>query len=638
MLSLTRVGNVRPTTAWVLSARNQSTRHAFALVLGGGVAGSSVAYHLTKRNIRDVLLLERAGLKFVVISYVDQIQFSKLKFLKVILIFLVLCILRMTVPFRRKVIGWWVLKMGLLCLLVTWLMPVASGLTTLPVYLVASCLLWLLNISMPRSSPSHHLPICRLLSIMTVHFIYEDVETSIYLEGLNLWRKLYFGKIGLRKVYPLVKGSRGISADFSRLNGAYTRACELIPGLKDAELDAKAAVFSMTADGYPLVGPFDKNYWLSTGFLDGVSSGGGIGKYLADWMVDGEPPQELFDTDASRYDRWASREFIVEKSRETYSMYYNWSYTDRLGARPTDRVSGVYGRLRRDKAHFSFRNGWEIYCCNWSNIHFFLKVAQVFDIDEEGLLSTLTREYEMVTNKCGVIDMSWKGKIEVKGPDADAFMNYAIASQVPPLGKIGSGLMLTRQGRVFAPLKIFHHDDARSAFIVLTEPERESRDLYWLECLWIFKSFEIITSIFSFLKNLKILFQRIGQITSGSYSVRLQRPIAFAWIGSDVKSDEKLTVDIGLDKRLTANILENLPHRPIQLEIMSRRRKSIGNFRCRGMATDRTISIYNDEPVPPIISFRRNLEQFQFNIACLEKKYARMEREGRHTGIEVKKY
>ncbi|PIO54162.1 hypothetical protein TELCIR_24481, partial [Teladorsagia circumcincta] len=96
-------------------------------------------------------------------------------------------------------------------------------------------------------------------------------------------------------------------------------------------------------------------------------------------------------------------------------MFYNWSYTNRLGGRPTDRVSGVYGRLKRDKGHFLFRNGWE--------------VPQVFDIDEEGMLSTLSREYQMVTNKCGVIDMSWKGKIEVKGEDSDALMNYAICTQ-----------------------------------------------------------------------------------------------------------------------------------------------------------------------------------------------------------------
>ncbi|CAJ0601123.1 unnamed protein product [Cylicocyclus nassatus] len=96
----------------------------------------------------------------------------------------------------------------------------------------------------------------------------------------------------------------------------------------------------MTAGGYPLVGPFDKNYWVSTGFLDG-------------------------NVDLFR--------FILEKSKETYSMYYN-CYTNRHAGTPTDRVSGLYGWFKRDKAHFSFRNGWE--------------VAQAFDIEEEGMLSS----------------------------------------------------------------------------------------------------------------------------------------------------------------------------------------------------------------------------------------------------------
>nr|CDJ95110.1 FAD dependent oxidoreductase domain containing protein [Haemonchus contortus] len=42
-----------------IATRNQSTYNVFALVMGGGVAGSSVAYHLTKRNIKDVILLEK---------------------------------------------------------------------------------------------------------------------------------------------------------------------------------------------------------------------------------------------------------------------------------------------------------------------------------------------------------------------------------------------------------------------------------------------------------------------------------------------------------------------------------------------------------------------------------------------------
>uniref|UniRef100_F1KU54 Dimethylglycine dehydrogenase n=1 Tax=Ascaris suum TaxID=6253 RepID=F1KU54_ASCSU len=256
---------------------------------------------------------------------------------------------------------------------------------------------------------------------------------------------------------------------FERLDEAYKSACDLIPVLNGATVEAKASAFTMTADGYPLVGPtsWKQNYWLQAGYFDGVSSGGGVGKYLADWIVDGEPPSELFDTDANRFDRWADRRFFIEKSRETYSMFYNWSYTNRPGGRPTERVSGVYARLVKEGGVFSFRNGWE--------------VAQAFAVEDEAQLPSMIREYEMVTNKCGIIDLSWKGKIEVRGPDAEVFLDRILTNAVPPLAAITSGLMLTRRGNILAPLKVFHHDQYRTNFILLTDPERESRDLYWIQ-------------------------------------------------------------------------------------------------------------------------------------------------------------
>lgn len=41
---------------------SESTKNVFAVVVGGGVVGTSVAYHLTKRNIKDVVILERRKL------------------------------------------------------------------------------------------------------------------------------------------------------------------------------------------------------------------------------------------------------------------------------------------------------------------------------------------------------------------------------------------------------------------------------------------------------------------------------------------------------------------------------------------------------------------------------------------------
>ncbi|VIO97081.1 dimethylglycine dehydrogenase, mitochondrial precursor, putative [Brugia malayi] len=260
-----------------------------------------------------------------------------------------------------------------------------------------------------------------------------------------------------------------IEPDFKRLKRAYERACDLIPCLRGVNVDARASVVTMMADGYPLVGPINhkQNYWLQAGYFDGISSGGGMGKYLADWIIDGEPPSELFDTDANRFDRWVTRDYIIDKCRETYSMFYNWSYKNRLAGRPTERISGIYGRLQKEGCFYLFRNGWE--------------VAESFAAEYKDKLPNMIREYELVSNKCGVIDLSWRGKIEVRGKDSEKLLSYVLANEPPQLGEVSSGLMLTKKGNIFGSLDLFHHDQYRSEFILLTDPERESRELNWLK-------------------------------------------------------------------------------------------------------------------------------------------------------------
>ena len=48
---------------------------------------------------------------------------------------------------------------------------------------------------------------------------------------------------------------------------------------------------------------------------------GGIGKYLADWIVDGEPPYDLNELDhAGRYGQWATKDYVMAKARESYGL------------------------------------------------------------------------------------------------------------------------------------------------------------------------------------------------------------------------------------------------------------------------------------------------------------------------------
>lgn len=47
---------------------------------------------------------------------------------------------------------------------------------------------------------------------------------------------------------------------------------------------------------------------------------GGIGKFLSDWIRNGEPPYDLIECDPNRYGKWADVPFICAKARESYGF------------------------------------------------------------------------------------------------------------------------------------------------------------------------------------------------------------------------------------------------------------------------------------------------------------------------------
>jgi len=70
---------------------------------------------------------------------------------------------------------------------------------------------------------------------------------------------------------------------------------------------------------------------------------GGVGKYLADWIQNGEPTYDLNEADPGRFGKWANRDFALAKARESYGLNNAIAYPkeERYGARP-QRTSPLY--------------------------------------------------------------------------------------------------------------------------------------------------------------------------------------------------------------------------------------------------------------------------------------------------------
>jgi len=224
-----------------------------------------------------------------------------------------------------------------------------------------------------------------------------------------------------------------------------------------------------------MVGPsLLPNMWQALGFGYGIVHGGGVGKYLADWITTGEAPFELIEFDPLRYGKWTTLDYALAKTRESYGMNnaFGYPYEERLAGRPTQRVTPLYETLKSQGAHMGFAAGWEVplwYAAPGETPEYKPSFFRTnWQVEQ-------SREYDLITNKVGIADLSTFGKFEVTGPDSRKFLDYAVAGTVPKVGRTSLVHMLTDSAKVYAELTVTCLEENR--FLVITGGGSELHDL-----------------------------------------------------------------------------------------------------------------------------------------------------------------
>src|SRR5437016_4204634 len=125
---------------------------------------------------------------------------------------------------------------------------------------------------------------------------------------------------------------------------------------------------SFTPDNNFILGeaPELRNLFVAAGFNSvGIASAGGAGKYLAEWIVEGQPTMDLWSVDIRRFGPWANnRAFLRERVTEVLGLHYQMAWPNRefetgRGLRRTP----LHERLAARGACFGVKNGWER--ANW---------------------------------------------------------------------------------------------------------------------------------------------------------------------------------------------------------------------------------------------------------------------------------
>uniref|UniRef100_A0A8D1R3Q3 Dimethylglycine dehydrogenase, mitochondrial n=1 Tax=Sus scrofa TaxID=9823 RepID=A0A8D1R3Q3_PIG len=219
------------------------------------------------------------------------------------------------------------------------------------------------------------------------------------------------------------------------------------------------------------------NVIVSLCFKYGIIHAGGVGKYLSDWILHGEPPFDLIELDPNRYGKWTTTQYTEAKARESYGFNNIVGYPkeERFAGRPTQRISGLYKTLK-SKCSMGFHAGWE-------QPHWFYKPDQ-----DPGYRPSFRRtnwfepvgsEYKQVMQKVGVIDLSPFGKFTVKGQDSIRLLDHLFANVIPQVGCTNISHMLTPKGRVYAELTVSHQSPGE--FLLITGSGSELHDLRWIE-------------------------------------------------------------------------------------------------------------------------------------------------------------
>lgn len=321
-----------------------------------------------------------------------------------------------------------------------------------------------------------------------------DVPTLRDPDLLVYWREEVGGFItGGYERDPIPFGLNGIPRDFKyqllppdwdRFSSLMENSIRRVPSVENAEIiQLLNGPEGFTPDGEFLMGPtVVKGFWVACAFCaHGLAGAGGIGKVMAEWIIEGSPEWDVWRLDVRRFgSNYASQDFIVKRTIETYSKYYDVSIPggERTSGRPL-RLSPTYYRLRDLEAVFGEKTGWER--ANWFRPH-----AEYATHGHEpkgwahlNWSRAIGYEHLMTRQNAGLFDETSFNKIEVRGPGALKFLQYLCSNDMDkPVGTVIYTQMLNSRGGIECDFTITRVAEDR--FLVITGTAFGVHDFTWM--------------------------------------------------------------------------------------------------------------------------------------------------------------
>ena len=255
-----------------------------------------------------------------------------------------------------------------------------------------------------------------------------------------------------------------LPSDLDRFEPLLENAIKRFPFLAEAGLERLIShPDAFTPDANPLMGPWPglKGYWLACGLsMNGFGGAGGIGKAMAEWIIDGSTELDFYDYQAWRFGRnYLDPYYAASCARECYKYYYYTRYPNDEDTymRPR-RISPFHHRLQDLGAVFGKKNGWE-------RVNYMMPGEPWRRAGEdqrnwggwakESYFEVVAGEHEALRQRVGLVDLTSFGKIELNGPGVlPLLQRLAVSNMDRPVGSVIYTQFCNSRGGIMADVTI----------------------------------------------------------------------------------------------------------------------------------------------------------------------------------------
>jgi 4-methylaminobutanoate oxidase (formaldehyde-forming) len=238
---------------------------------------------------------------------------------------------------------------------------------------------------------------------------------------------------------------------------------------------------SFTPDNNFLLGetPELRNLFVAAGFNSvGIASAGGAGKYLAEWIADGQAPIDLWSVDIRRFGAYANNAaFLRERVAEVLGLHYQPAWPNReFDTGRGLRRSPLHGRLAAQGACFGVKGGWER--PNWF-ARAGMEPAVAYSFERQNWFECHAAEHRAAREQVALFDQTGFAKLVLKGRDAVGVLQRLCGNNADvPIGKTVYTGMFNPRGGFESDLTLIRA--GAHEFLIITGSAQAVHDADWI--------------------------------------------------------------------------------------------------------------------------------------------------------------